>query len=227
MPRRVPGIVRNLTLLLILAVESSCHNRTATKMTDLETSEPERYAARIVHTIEDDQGRRVSESRIARSADLLREEWSEQGQTIAMLWRPDIGKSFLLLLDKHEYVETAIAGAHLSESTGEISQGEIERWFEEPARPTSVETCVLADYRLDGHPCRVLQRRASFADGHIEVSTVFRALDLSGLALRIETETVDAGSRIKVTVEYRDVTTEVSPDEFNVPANFKKVAAIR
>jgi hypothetical protein len=212
-----------LILLLILSAELACHNKTT--VADLESeqsSEPERYAAKVVYTVEDEQGRRVSESRVVRSADLLREEWNESGETKVMLWRPDMGKSFLLFPQRREYVETAIADTGPDESFSEI-----ERWFYTPPAPISLETVALANCELDGHPCKVLQQRASFADGHIEVKSVFRALDLSGLALRIETETIDGNSRIKVIVERRNVTTEVSPEEFNVPSNFKKVATPR
>ena len=62
---------------------------------------------------------------------------------------------------------------------------------------------------------------AIFRDGHTETTRRFRARDLSGLALRVESE-ADQGSA-RVITERRDVRIEVAPDMFTVPADFKKV----
>ena len=60
-----------------------------------------------------------------------------------------------------------------------------------------------------------------FANGLIETTRTFRATDLEGLAIRIETETEGAG--IKILTERREVKTDVTPDQFEIPAGFKRV----
>lgn len=203
--------------------------------------EPEQYSATVVRIVEDGTRRETSISREARSGEQRREEWTEQGQNRALIWRPDLGKSFLLDLDGRAYVEIDITDGHLPESRAgasnphDVSSAQnpvdldvkdstvqaIDQYFGETQPPTRVETRVLPQVVIDGHPCAVYEQRAIFSDGHSETLKRFRARDLSGLALRVESE-ADQGSA-RVITERRDVRIEVAPDMFTVPADFKKV----
>jgi hypothetical protein len=69
----------------------------------------------------------------------------------------------------------------------------------------------------------VSEQRAIFSDGHAEITRMFRALDLGGLAIRVEIVAEPEGENTKVIISRRDIKTDVSPDEFAVPMEFKKV----
>jgi hypothetical protein len=203
--------------------------------------EPEQYSATVVRIIEDGTSRETSVSREARSGEKRREEWTEEGQNRALIWRPDLGKSFLLDLDGRAYVEFEITPSHLPESPtgasnphdvssarnaagpdiGDSTVQAIDHDFGNSQTPTRVETRVLAPAVIDGHSCAVYEQRAIFDDGHVETTRSFRARDLSGLILRVESE-ADQGSP-RVITERREVRLDVAPDTFNVPADFKKV----
>jgi len=203
--------------------------------------EPEQYSATVVRIVEDGTRRETSISREARSGEQRREEWTEQGQNRALIWRPDLGKSFLLDLDGRAYVEVDITYRHLPASRAgpsnphDVSSAQnaagpdvedgaaqaIDQYFDDKQPPSRVETRVLPQVVIDGHPCEVYEQRAIFPDGHAETTRRFLARDLSGLALRVESE-AEQGSA-KVTTERRDVRVEVAPDTFIVPADFKKV----
>ncbi len=228
-------------------------NLDAEAATDIE---PESYSARIVRTIDDGVSRLEIITRIARSGALRREEWSDQGRARALISRPDLGKAFLLDLDSQAYVETVIAPAGAAEpetnssnanksrsnsrppsnnssitnaregepdSPPAINPSDIERIVSDAPLPSSVETIALADQTIENHLCKVFERRASFPGGHIEITRVFRALDLQGFAIRIESES-EGG--VKIITERRDAQTVVSPDEFIIPSNFKKVGRL-
>lgn len=226
-----------------LLLTSGCRNRVQLGGDDAveQAGEPEQYSATVVRIVEDGTRRETSISREARSGEQRREEWTEQGQNRALIWRPDLGKSFLLDLDGRAYVEIDITDGHLPESRAgasnphgvssaqnaagsDVEDGAvqaIDQYFDDRQPPTRVETRVLPQVVIDGHPCAVYEQRAIFRDGHTETTRRFRARDLSGLALRVESE-AEQGSA-KITTERRDVRIKVAPDTFIVPADFKKV----
>ena len=80
---------------------------------------------------------------------------------------------------------------------------------------------MLSSAVIDGHSCSVNERRAIFGDGHVEITRRFSATDLSGLLLRIESESEPA--TIKVLTERRDIRLDVTDDVFVVPTDFRKV----
>jgi hypothetical protein len=210
--------------------------------------EPEQYSATLVQTVEDGERREVSETVVFRSGEKLRQEWLEGGKPRAIIWRPDLGKVFLLAIDRRVYTEQELSPGSAPEAAarprggGEagrdsaalsgppmIEPDAIDRVFKEAAPPDSVETRALPDQVIDGFNCAVFERRSRFADGRVELTRWFRARELSGLALRIETETVEAGAavpRLRVVTERRNVQTELPPDGFRVPPDFKKVGEI-
>ncbi len=199
---------------------------------DVQPGEPSVYSATVIRTIDDGSTREESVTRVVRSGDFRREEWPVQGATRALIFRPDLGKVFLLALNKREYVEMNIgpvgnlksqadAPGEWRNHTDAVDPNSIDRAINNAPSPVSVEARTLADQTIENHPCRVTERRALFADGHVETTRTFLARDLSGLALRVETESTASG--VKVITERRDVRVEVSPDEFSIPAGFKKV----
>jgi hypothetical protein len=212
--------------------------------------EPENYSATVIRAIDDGAEREMSVTRIARSGEMRREEWVEPGGRRALIWRPDQAKAFLLDLDERIYSEipfssgaggkpetdspdlasrqtSASDDAGVMQSTDAaqraIDPETIERAIYDVPSPVRVETRWLADQTVENYVCKVSERRAIYADGHAEVTTMFRALDLAGLAVRIETVAEPKNESAKVIILRRDIKIEVSPDEFIVPAEFKKV----
>lgn len=227
-----------LLAIVTMSVISSggCRGRQAHDGAEL-NGEPEQYSATIVRIVDDEAQRETTTSREARSGDQRREEWTESGHRRALIWRPDLGKSFVLDLDGHVYIEVEIADSHTTErpsnipnapssagnaaANSERSIQTIDRYFDDRPPPSRVETRVLPQVVIDGHPCEVFEQRAIFADGHIEITRRFRARDLSGLALRVESESEHGTAR--VITERRDVRIDVAPDAFIVPPDFNRV----
>ena len=173
--------------------------------------------------------------------DQRREEWIEGGQNRALIWRPELGKSFLLDLDQRVYVELDlnVVGVRPSEvgaensrqlsaakspaglEAGDKSVEAIDHYFSDAQSPTRVETRDLPAAVIDGHTCTVYERRSIYPDGHVETIRRFQARDLSGLPLRVESETNQV--TLRVTTQRRDIHIQVAPDTFIVPADFRKV----
>jgi hypothetical protein len=232
-----------LVSLLLIAVAmigvllgNSCRDRTRPGEVDAKeelAGEPDQYSATIVRTIDDGSGRAPTIIREARSGDLRREEWTEQGQNRGLIWRPDLGKSYLLDLDRQVYVEIDLAGAdeslhdehHLQDrASGDSTNGlvqAVDRGLDDAPSPDRVETRTLPALEIGGYMCKVYERRAAFPDGHTEITRTFRARDFSGLALRTESETQPAS--VRVITERKEISLDVTLDAFAVPANFKKV----
>lgn len=202
--------------------------------------EPEQYSALVVRMVDDGKGSETIISREVRAGEYRRQEWTVDGQNRALIWRPDIGKAFLLDLDRRVYVEVDNGPAVSAESKArgggpnnfpakgnedrdadERSIQAIDHYFGDTQSPTRVETQALAPVIIDGHPCSVYQRKAVFADGRTETIRRFHARDLSGLLLRVES-VADQGGATVIT-ERRDVRVEIAPDAFIVPEDFRRV----
>lgn len=209
-----------------------------------QAGEPEQYSATVVRTVHAGTTSEISVTREARSGEKRRQEWTEQDQNRALIWRPDLGKSFLLDLDRRVYVEMEITAHHVPESEAGASATDVsssrnahgpyvgnsavhvvDQSLDDEQSPAGVETRILSPVVIDGHSCRVYEQRTTFIDGHTEITRRFRADDLGGLALRIESES--EGGAVKVTTERRDVGIEVAPDAFAVPADFKRIGSLR
>jgi hypothetical protein len=241
---RATFVLTTLALTIFFAV--SCRNNAkppALEATFVPSGEPPTYTATIVRSIEEGEHRLISETQVARSGDMRREEWTEKGERLALITRFDAGKSFLLNLGKQTYNETDFAWKATekskSSSANEVqnaddaekqrsaakeqtsAMGFVEDRFTE--EPTGLENRALPDEYIANQLCKVSEKRASFADGRTEVTRTFRAEKLSGLALKTESETFSPTQRVKVVTEWRDIKLEASPDHFVVPSNFKKV----
>ncbi len=203
-------------------------------------SEPDQYSATVVRIVEEGTRRETNISREARAGEQRREEWTRGGKNLALIWRPDIGKAFLLDLDQRAYVEVdnpavKLSGSQAGADPHKVSSAQnpedravkdptvqaIDQYFDDKQPAVSIETRRLPEAVIDGHSCVVDEVRSIFPDGHTEISRRFRAHDLSGLLLRAESETEPGSSR--VITERRDVRLEVSADAFIVPTNFKRV----
>jgi hypothetical protein len=233
-----------VVLALVLLLTGACgkHPASPERSNTIEYSgEPQHYSTTVVRTV---LGGGRTEVTVARSGEMRREEWTQEGETRVIIWRPDLNRVFHLSLDRQVYVESEIGGqqqpANATRTTGPgaISasmEGErgpaiypetVDRALGDEAGPERVETDELPDQVIDGHTCRVLRRRASFDVGHVETVVLFLARDLEGLALRVESETESGSGRIQVVTERRDISTEVSPDLFVIPAGFKRVTSL-
>jgi len=202
--------------------------------------EPEVYSATLTRLAIDGEVRETSASSVARRGDWRREQWTEAGGARAVILRPDLGKGYLLDLNERLYVEFDFAAspaaspppdgaretaarASEGEAPAAINAGEVDRALSDAPAPVQVETRVLADQTLQDHPCQVIEERATFADGRVEVTRSRRARDLAGLPLLIEVESA-GGARL--TIERRDIRLDVSNDDFAVPAGFRKVDSL-
>lgn len=236
-------LLRSKPLIVVIAIAgmtvllgNACRDRARPGEGDAEeelAGEPDQYSATIVRTIDDGSGRTPAITREARSGEQRREEWTEHGQNRALIWRPDLGKSYLLDLDRQVYVEIDLAGANESlhddshwqdrasaDSPSGLAQV-VDRALDDAPSPDRVETRILPISEIGGHSCKVYEQRATFPDGHTEITRMFRARDLGGLALRTESESEPPS--VRVITERNDVSLEVTPDAFTVPASFKKV----
>ena len=210
--------------------------------------EPEQFSATIVCAVDDGVERELSVTRIFKSGNLRREEWIEQGESRALIWRPDLGKTHLLDIEGRCYVESDItpddalkvgsestasqnplpevepAGrSSASVSRDSIAAETVDRAFDHAPSPVRVENRRLADQTIDGHPCAVFERRENFAGNHTEVTTTFRARDLNGLAIRIETGLGGGTKGTKLITRWRDIRVDVPADVFSVPPEFRRV----
>lgn len=244
MPRRRKPDLADVTFVavtMLFLATIGCRKGARPGDGDLEPAgEPVQYSATVVRLVEHGTIREISTSREARSGDQRRDEWTEEGRSRALIWKPDIGKAFLLDLDRRVYVEIEITPGLLPENlagpgnphnvsapknaakadSGDGFVQSIERYFDDRQPPGQIERRVLSPVIIEGRSCAVSEQRAVFADGHAETTRSFRARDLSGLALRVECE--DEQGSAKVTTERRDVRLEVAPDAFVVPADFKR-----
>lgn len=208
--------------------------------------EPDTYTATIVHSSEDGERRESSETRVARSGNLRRQEWTENGERLALITRFDSGKSFLLNLNRQIYTETDFALQSLEKpknksladpaKTAEAGQSGPEAIDRASALdfaddnfaeiPASLERRVLANAYIADQLCKVTQERAGYADGRTEVTTLYRAENLLGLVVKTERESVSSSHRVKLVSEWRDIRLAASADDFEVPAGFKKVQSL-
>jgi hypothetical protein len=245
---------RRTLIFVVLApailVAVSCRNPAqppTSEATIAPAGEPETYSATIVRSIEDGQHHEITETRVARSGDMRREEWMEAGERQAFITHFDSGKAFHLNMSRQTYNETDLAGVVPEKSkTGSAGQTHdstdaekqspntgqqtsavdfVEDGFAE--QPTGLENRALPDEYVANQLCKVAETRAGFTDGRTEVTRIFRAQNLSGLAIKTESETSSSTQRVRVVTEWRDIKLEVSPDDFVVPANFKKVQNLK
>src|SRR5262249_38995313 len=171
---------------------------------------PEQYSALVVRTIEQGGSKDVVESRITVFGQMTREDWTEHGEKRALIVRPDLGESYLLFLDKGEFVAQPVdAGARLSGSTGsaspqqsdagsDLQRGDrsgatldpirIENDLSLSAPPESVSNIALPNATIDNHPCKAFERRAIIPGGTTEITRTYKAIDLSGMTIRTESE---------------------------------------
>ena len=235
---------RSFTLILIAlaALPMGCTKRLPSvngPSTPELAGEPQHYSATVVRTV-DGGGR--TEVKVARSGDLRRSEWIHNGETRISIWRPDLGRVFLLSLERQVYVESELGvspqdsealaslhggiGAGGSRGNSAISPESIDRAFGDESSPERTETEELQEAIVEGHSCRRIRKRAVFPDGHVETTLMFRARDLEGLAIRIESESEGASGRVRMVTEWRDIRSDPSTDKFDIPNGFKKVNAL-
>ncbi|HSO75033.1 MAG TPA: hypothetical protein VLU47_09355, partial [Blastocatellia bacterium] len=80
------------------------------------SGEPEQFSAIIVYAVDDGIERELRVTRIFKSGDLRREEWIERGESRASIWRPDLGKAYLLDVEGHCYLESDATPGSTSDS---------------------------------------------------------------------------------------------------------------
>ena len=225
---------RKLVLALSLCLSIACKTKTGTGISDeaklSPSGEPDHYSAVVVRIVEDGASTVTSTSREARLGDKRREEWTEEGKSRAIIWRPDLGKSYVLDLDAHVYTEAELT-AGSSVSTGgapnqivtpaaDLTIQEVDRYFGDDQRPERSEVRTLSSVVIDGHQCDVSEFSSTFSDGRTEIVTRSQAQDLSGLVLRVEVRSKN--SSVRVITERREINTDVSSDLFELPRDFRK-----
>jgi hypothetical protein len=104
-----------------------------------------------------------------------------------------------------------------------VQNGESADWpVEDAAQASRTENHRLPDQVIDTHRCEVTEQVCYFPDGHIERIKTYRAPDLEGLALRVESQSETGADTWQVITERRDVRLDVAADEFSVPSDFKR-----
>jgi len=228
-----PDWSRLAWLVLLIICLISCRRRPDAATAEIiAAGEPDIYSATVTRLAMDGEARETTSGSVARRGDWRRQQWTEAGAARALILRPDLGKGYLLDLDHRLYVEfdsgttpptAAVRDAAPSTSVNAppaISLEEVERALSDAPAPVQLNLRVLGDETIEDHPCQVIEERATFADGRVEVTRSRRARDLAGLPLLIEVESPN-GARL--TTERRDVRLDVAIDDFAVPAGFRKV----
>jgi hypothetical protein len=96
-----------------------------------------------------------------------------------------------------------------------------------PATTTAdnITDLALPDAKVDGHPCRVTERRAITSDGTTEIIRTYKATDLEGLSIKTESESEGKNGRVRVVTETRDIQRSVPQSAFDVPSGFRRKPA--
>jgi hypothetical protein len=208
----------NIICCLLICCTYGCRGRSAGSAGGVELEpggEPFEYAATVVRSfLEGDSVHELSVTRVFRLGELRREEWVEEGQSRALIERPDLGTTFLLDLDQWTYREIPIINDQAAESEPE----DLNKGLGEMESPERVETRRLDNQRIDRHDCAVYETRAVYPDSTTEVTRIWRAKD-PGIDIRVEI--TGAGNRTYIT-ERRDLVTSVDRAVFEVPAGFRK-----
>src|SRR5205085_7906022 len=90
-----------VALLLLVACLTSCRHRPdSAGEAPMAAGEPEVYSTTLTREAVDGQVREVTTSRVARRGDWRREQWEEAGGERALILRPDLGKGYLLDIDR-------------------------------------------------------------------------------------------------------------------------------
>ena len=240
---RSPGSVKLAAVAVCVCFAIACHRRQDPDEAEL-TGEPEQFSAIVVHWVDDGVERELDVTRIFKSGNLRREEWLEQGGSRALIWRPDLGRMYLLDVDGRGYVETDItpsdalkpgqetntsqdaeyAARRSASVRGDQVRGEaVDRAFDDSPSPVRIETRSLPDQTIDGHPSAVIERRTVFANDYVETTVTFRARDFNGLAIRVETGPGAGTKGSKLITSWRDIRRDVPADVFDVPPDFRRV----
>jgi len=220
-----------------VALAIACNSRS--KRASDPAGEPERYSATVVRSVNDGVERELIIARIFRSGDLWRQEWNE---SYALIWRPDLGKTYELDLARSCYVENETnpqeanlpAGEQAAEATpdipdlvdgvrGKAGAEAVEQALGDAPSPELIETQQLSNTTVDGYDCEVFERRETFSDNHVVLTTTFRARELGGLAIRVETGPVPGAGGTRLIIKLRDIRLDVPAEAFVVPADFRKV----
>jgi hypothetical protein len=227
-----PGQIRVFAIALLaaaaLALASAACRSSSPPAENITAGEPERYVATVVRTFESGDHIETITEETSRLGELRRHEWSEQGETRVLILRPDLGKPFLLAVERQVYTETDLSRDITDQAIALNAKGgdgidpvAIERMFEASDHPARVEVKLLPDQVIEGHSCQVAERRLIF-DGRAEIIRTYLARDLSGLALKIEMES-EPSTGLRFVTERRNIRVDVPQDLFEMPPGFKKV----
>jgi hypothetical protein len=207
-------------LLAVAACKNSSNPKSSLDQKPEPSSEPNEYSATVVRAVEGVARQELSVTSSARLGELRREEWKNGQQQLAAIWRPDIGKVYLLDIGQKTYTENEI-----TQSQHQVPVSDVE-YFEDKIddAPSAerIETDILPDTRIDGFTCSVYETRTYYQGGHSQVVRTFRAREL-GLAMRVEVEAPD-GSRL--VTERHDVKTVVPRDIFEISSDFRRVSQL-
>jgi hypothetical protein len=213
-------------ILTLLAVASGCASSKPAPIpppgpATLAGREPDSYSATVVRTFEKENQRSISETRVARDGGMRRDEWVEDGRRLAALVRPDLGKAFLIDLDRNFYVETPIAPSPPDES--ELNGDEIEQLFQGSTPEATVERTHSGTEIVEGRSCDVTRSRIESESGGVSEGTVWEASELGGLVIRSE---VRGPFGDLVVTELRDILVPADRSLFELPPGAKRVEAL-
>jgi hypothetical protein len=160
--------------------------------------------------------------RIARLADLSRQEWAESGRRLATILRPDRGVTLVVDLDRNVYSEQSLVAASPPEADA-LTGDAIEALVAEAGSGATITRERAGEETVGGHECLVYRSRIEAPNGGVTESTVWEAKDLGGLAIRSESRGPDGAV---VTTELGDVRLDPDPSLFEPPAGARRVDRI-
>ena len=110
--RLIVGVAVIVAAALTIILYRTWHKPAQNDFVDSNPSgEPEHYSATVVRTVSNGNSQETTITREVRSGEMLRQEWTEENESRVLIWRPDLGKSFLLDLESRTYVETEIGSS--------------------------------------------------------------------------------------------------------------------
>jgi hypothetical protein len=184
--------------------------------------EPDAYSATVTRRFERGGATVTTETRVARIADLSRQEWTESGRRLAAILRPDRGVELLVDLDRNVYAEHALVGPD-QPAAAALTGDDVEALAAEAASGATVSRERAGEETVDGRACVVYRSRVEAPDGGVTESTVWEAKELGGLAIRSESRGPDGSV---ATTVLSDVRLDPDPSLFEPPAGARRVDAV-
>jgi outer membrane lipoprotein-sorting protein len=190
------------------------------------TKEPDHYqATRIMTSIDNDgvQAPRVTRVLIARQGERRREDYDSDSDLRTTYLEIPAG-TFVLLPSKKLYADIKAGSATLALANQQADQ---QADFSPEAllnEPTAARYEKLGSEKLDGRTATKYRVTNPSTNGtEVQTVTLIWIDEALGMPIRSETETSDSTHHSKLTMELRDIRSQVDPGLFELPKDYRKV----